>query len=99
VPPGSKIAVEYFAPNLNVNSWSVEKLFHLYDQEMAWYQEQGFDYLISSEAGNNPTQIPVEEFAKRAVLLDQACLIETFEGPFLSAESRKFWVYQVPPCN
>ncbi|MCA9927152.1 MAG: glycosyltransferase family 39 protein [Anaerolineales bacterium] len=99
IPSGSKIAVEYFAPNLNTNTWSVTKLFHLYDQEMAWYQEQSFDYLVASEAGNNPTQIPTEEYAKRNELLEQACLIETFEGPFLSAESRMFWVYQVPPCD
>lgn len=99
IPAGSKLAIEYFAPNLNPDKWTTTRLFHLADQPLEWFQTEGVDYLIASEAGNDPTQMTVEAYDKRIALLEKACLIQQFEGPFLSAESRRFWVYQVPPCN
>lgn len=98
VPAESKLAVEYFAPNLNPEQWSVTRTMSLQDREMAWYQEQGVVYLIASEAGNNPTKMSETAVAARQQLLAEACLLETIRGPFLSAPAITFQVYRVPPC-
>ena len=99
IPPDTKIAVEYFSPNLDPAVWPVTREFHIYDKTIDWYQEQGIQYLVLSEAGNDPNKISLEERATRAALIERVCLVETFKGSFLSAETIHMWVYRVPPCE
>jgi hypothetical protein len=99
IPAGSKIGVEYFAPNLDVDVWPVVREFRLSNQSMSYYQQEGFDYLVLSEAGNDPTRMSPREWEQRSTFTVQACLLASFTGPFLSAEYRSMWVYQVPPCE
>lgn len=99
VPKGAKIGVEYFAPNVDANAWNITREFRLSSQPMSHYQSEGFAYLVISEAGNDPTRMSPQAWERRNRFVSQACLRAVFDGPFLAAESRKMWVYQVPPCE
>jgi hypothetical protein len=66
---------------------------------MSYYQQEEFDYLILSEVGNDPTRMSLLEWQQRNEFIAQACLQATVSGPFLSAERRMMWIYQVPPCE
>jgi hypothetical protein len=99
IPAGAKIGVEYFTPNIDPTLWQVVRAFRLSGQPMSYYQQEAFNYLILSEAGNDPTRMSLPEWQQRNEFMAQACLQATFSGPFLSAERRTMWIYQVPPCE
>jgi len=99
VTPGTPIAVEYFAPQLDTAVWPVTKLFSLDEEPVHWYQEQGIRYLVLSEAGHDSTKMTTETSDARQAFADSLCSIVELSGPFLSADVQRMWIYQVPPCS
>jgi len=99
IAPGTPIAVEYFAPQLNTSVWPVTKLSSLEEQPLNWYQEQGIRYLVLSEAGHDPSKMTAEATEFRQTFANELCLVAELSGPFLSAATQRMWIYQVPPCN
>lgn len=99
VPPGTQIAVDYFAPNLDTAIWQVTKMFHIYDQEVSWYEDQGIEYLFMSEAITSPDELTGTAREQYDNLVEGTCLVNTLRGPFLSNPEQRVWVYQLPPCE
>ncbi len=48
VPPGSRIAVESYAPYIEGHGFFVQGFAHLNEHPVEWYVELGFDYLVFS---------------------------------------------------
>ncbi len=99
IPPGTPLAVDYFAPNLDPNLWPITRTFHHFDHDANWYQEQGIQYLIFSQAIYDPAGLSVEDVQEYESLLAQLCPIETINGPFLSNPGFHMRVFKVPPCQ
>ena len=97
-PDGRTIAIDYFAPNLDDQRWSVTRQLPIF-RDIAWYQEQGIEYIIVSEAGHDRGKLSAEELAAWDALGRDACLLHTISGPFLSARVIRFWIYLVPHCS
>jgi hypothetical protein len=98
IPDGRAIAIDYFAPNLDTERWAISRQLPIF-REISWYQEQGIEYIILSEAGHDRDKLSAEELATWDALVRDACLVETISGPFLSARVIHFWIYRVPPCS
>ncbi|MFN3705033.1 MAG: ArnT family glycosyltransferase [Thermoflexales bacterium] len=49
LPPGSKIAIESYAPFINPSKFEVHVFGRMTEHPPEWYIEQGFDYLIFSQ--------------------------------------------------
>jgi 4-amino-4-deoxy-L-arabinose transferase-like glycosyltransferase len=98
IPDGRTIAIDYFAPNLDTARWAISRQLPIF-RDVTWYQEQGIQYIIVSEAAHDRAKMSAEEVAAWDTFTRDACLIETISGPFLSARTIHFWVYQVPPCS
>jgi hypothetical protein len=99
IPHGTAVAVDYFSPNLNTDLWPVTRNFHHFDHDLAWYEEEGIEYLIFSEPIYVPDNLSAEDVARYEALLDQRCPVETIEGPFLSTPGYTMRVFRVPPCE
>jgi hypothetical protein len=99
IPHGTAVAVDYFSPNLNTDLWPVTRNFHHFDHDLAWYEEEGIEYLIFSEPIYEPDNLSAEDVASYEALLDQLCPVETIEGPFLSNPGYTMRVFRVPPCE
>lgn len=99
IPTETAIAVEYFSPNLDITLWPVTKVFSLHQNPPEWYQEQGVEYFVFSEAGNDPSKMPEGDWARRQEFIANYCLVESFSGPFLSAEIMSMWVYRSGDCE
>jgi hypothetical protein len=95
---GRTIALDYFAPNLDPQRWNVSRQLPIF-REIEWYEAQGIEYILISEAAHDPDTLSAEELAAWEALAGDACLVETISGPFLAAAVSRFWVYQVPPCS
>lgn len=99
IPHQTPLAVDYFAPNLDPNRWPITRTFHHFDHNLNWYQEQGIQYLIFSQAIYDPAGLSAEDVQEYESLLSQLCPIETITGPFLSNPGFHMRVYKVPPCS
>lgn len=95
---GRTIAIDYFAPNLDPQRWSISRQLPIF-RDVAWYQEQGIQYVIVSEAGHDRGKLSAEELTAWDTFDRDACLLETISGPFLSAGRNLMWIYQIPPCS
>jgi 4-amino-4-deoxy-L-arabinose transferase-like glycosyltransferase len=49
VEPGSKIAIEHYAIPFNHDEYQIRDVVRASDHDLAWYQQEGFDYLIVSD--------------------------------------------------
>ena len=54
LPPGSRIAVESYAPYIEGHGFLVQGFAHLNEHPVEWYDELGFDYLVFSEMAMAP---------------------------------------------
>lgn len=98
IPPGSAIAVDYFAPNVDPLTWPVTRNVHHFDHDLGWYQEQEIEYLVFSQAIYDPAVLTQDEIDRYQRLLNQLCPVETISGPFLSNPGFTMRVYHIPPC-
>ena len=98
LPAGTPLAVDYFPPNLDPAVWPVTRQFHIYDQDVAWYQARGIRYVILSQAISDPAKLGAADLAAYNDLVNQSCLVYTFTGSFLSVTKMQMWLYQLPPC-
>ncbi len=47
--PGSKVAIESYAPFVDPTRFQVQSFYSIIDQEPQWYIDQEFDYLVFSQ--------------------------------------------------
>lgn len=101
LPPGSKIAREMYAPNLDGMGYEVEKFSRLNENSVSWYKEQGFDYLIFAQARygnvfNNP-ELYGEQIAKYQALFDNLELVVTLTGSYVDRPNHDILIYRSIP--
>lgn len=48
LPPHSRVAVEAYAPYVDTTRFTVEGVYSLLDHTPEWYEQNGFEYLVSS---------------------------------------------------
>jgi hypothetical protein len=82
IQPGSKIALESYAPFIDPDSFSVQGFVMLIDNEPEWYVENHFEYLIFSQGifrryFNEPIRYSTE-VTKYNALFERFTLIEIF---------------------
>jgi hypothetical protein len=99
VPPGSHIALDRFPPNLDPNRWPVTHVFGHYDQSLDAYREQGVQFVVASDVIQSADRLSAEDMARFEAMTEQLCLVQTITGPFLAANDRTFWIYEMPPCT
>jgi len=47
--PGSRIAIEAYAPFIDPTRFRVDGFTRITEHELSWYQQNGFDYLVLSQ--------------------------------------------------
>jgi hypothetical protein len=99
IPPGSAIAVDYFAPNVDPDIWPVTRNVEHFDHDLNWFQEQGLEYLVFSQAIYDSAVLTADEIDQYETLLSQLCPVETISGPFLSNPDFTMRIYRLPPCT
>lgn len=99
IPPGTAVAVDYFAPNLDTEVWPVTRSFQHFNHDLDWYREQGIEYLIFSQANYDPDSLTAEDIGQYESLVAQLCPVETIYGPFLSNPGYQMRVFRMPPCE
>ena len=45
-----------------------------------------------------PSKLTPEQLAREEALIARSCLLQTLDGPFLSAASQRMWVYRLGGC-
>ncbi len=98
VPPGTAVAVDYMPPNLNPDTWSVTKLFFLFDKEPAWFAEKGIEYLIMNEALNDFGKLGPAAYERYQRLIAGSCLMETIQGPMFASDEFDMTIYRLGAC-
>ncbi|MEM7333738.1 MAG: glycosyltransferase family 39 protein [Chloroflexota bacterium] len=99
LPEGTHIAGDYFMPNVNPDKWPSTRSFHLYQNDVSFYQQQGVEYLILNEALLDFNRFSPELIENYETMLEQVCLVETINGSFLGTTNFDIKVYQTPPCT
>jgi 4-amino-4-deoxy-L-arabinose transferase-like glycosyltransferase len=49
MPPGSRVAIESYAPYVDPERFSVQGFLRIIDHPLGWYADNGYDYLVVSE--------------------------------------------------
>ena len=98
VPAESNIAFDYFLPNLDPTIWYAKRFIRHDQHDLAWYQDQGFQYIMFTEFMYNLDEFTVEQADSYQNLIGQLCYVETFEGTFLSNAGIEMHLYRLPPC-
>jgi 4-amino-4-deoxy-L-arabinose transferase-like glycosyltransferase len=101
IPPGSKIARETYAPNLDGMGYEVNSFSRLNENSVSWYEEQGFDYLIFAQAryGNifsNP-DLYADQIANYEALFDNLELVTTLTGSYVDRPNHDILIYRSVP--
>ena len=99
VPAGSRIAFDYFAPNLDVTNWQTERFIRHVEHDVAWYTDQGFQYLLFSQFMYELVGLSAEEAHSYQNLVEQLCPEQSFKGTFLSNAAIEMRLYKIPPCS
>jgi 4-amino-4-deoxy-L-arabinose transferase-like glycosyltransferase len=94
------IAREYFSPNLDALSYNTIWIDSLNQHPAEWYREEGFDYLLFSEARygivwRDPDRYAdlIEDYES---LWEQFELVAAFEGPYVGRPNHHILIYRVP---
>ncbi len=98
IPPGSKIAIDYFHPNLNPETWNLTRTFFVYDHDYQWYVENGVEYLIVNDVLNDFSQRPPGTYDRYQTLISQVCEIGSIPGTFIATTDTEIKIYRVEPC-
>lgn len=99
IPPGTRLAIDRFPPNIATDVWPTTQIFGVYMQNLAWYQEQGIRYLVFGDVIQNRDRLSDEDWQRYLALTEQLCPVAEIEGSWLAAPDRLIWVYEVPPCS
>lgn len=99
VPPGTTLSFDRFPANIDPAVWPTANVFGHYQNDLAWYQENGVDYVFVGDVIHNPEQLSAEDTARYQALLVQLCPVETLTGSILAVAERHIRVYQIPPCS
>jgi hypothetical protein len=96
LPPGTKVAIESYAPFVDQDRFSVQGFFRITDHAPEWYVEQGFEYLVFSEGIFGRFYAEPEKYASEIAKYD--ALFERFEliQQFTDGDY-KVRVYRVTP--
>jgi 4-amino-4-deoxy-L-arabinose transferase-like glycosyltransferase len=99
VPPGSGIVFDRFPANLDPNRWPVTLIFGHYDQSLDDYRDKGIRFVVASDVIQSEERLSVEDMTQFRAMTEQLCLAQTITGPFLAANDRTYWIYEMPPCS
>ena len=101
VPAQSKLATERYAPNLDESDYHVQRVASLNEFPAAWYQEQGFEYLVFAEAQYGIPWRDPEQYADLIAAYENLWanfqLVAEFEGPYVGRPDHKVLIYRVMP--
>lgn len=101
IPPDSRIARESFTPNLDNEGYQVQTIGFLNQHSTAWYQENGFDYLIFAQARYGVLWRDPERYAdliaQYKTLWDDMELMAEFMGPYVGRPNHVIRIYRVNP--
>jgi 4-amino-4-deoxy-L-arabinose transferase-like glycosyltransferase len=100
IPPGSRIARELFAPNLDDEPYQIQGFGFLNEQPAAWYRENGFNYLIFAQARygvlwRDPARY-ADLIARYEALWSELELVAEFTGPYVGRPDHVIRIYKVP---
>lgn len=99
VPPGEGVAFDRFWSNIDPNVWPVTLVFGHFGRDLDWYASRGVRYVVASDVIHSAVSLSPEEEASYEKLTGQMCLVKHFNGRFLAADDRNYWIYQMPPCE
>lgn len=98
VPPGARIAVETYAPDLDATDYDAVYFSRLNENPPDYYREQGFDYLIFAEARYGPVFRDPERYpdliAAYEALFGEFELVVTLDGTYVDRPSSQIQVYR-----
>jgi len=96
LPISSRIAIDLTGPPLPSPPWQVGRYISLGDHPLAYYQEQGYEYLIVSQrAWENPNLTQTTK-ANLQSIEEGAEIVAELIGFFFYLPDCRMWVYKVP---
>ncbi|MCL4262552.1 MAG: glycosyltransferase family 39 protein [Anaerolineae bacterium] len=101
LPPGTRVARELFAPDLEDTQLVMQRVDPLNLHPAEWYRQQGFEYLVFAEARygvlwRDPERY-VDLIAQYEALWQEMELVATFTGPYVGRPDHDILVYKVTP--
>ncbi len=102
LPPGTRIASDFAAPVLPPDRYQVDRVgWSIVAHDVAWYREQGYEYVIVSEVMRNNENLTTEDEARYTTFLRDSnlSLVAEIEGPFLSYPGFHLWIYRIAPAK
>ncbi|MFQ5858635.1 MAG: ArnT family glycosyltransferase, partial [Anaerolineae bacterium] len=97
IPEGSSIATDAAAPVLPPGRYQVDRIgWSIVAHDVAWYREQGYEYVVVSENLRNSPNRTLEVEADYQTFLndDHLSLIAEIEGPLFSYPGFHLWIYR-----
>lgn len=98
IPPGTTLSFDRFPANVDPAQWPVVNVFGHYQHDLAWYEEQGVDYLFVGDVIHDPAVLSAEDTTRYQTLLAQLCPVQTLSGSILATAGRQIAIYKRPPC-
>jgi hypothetical protein len=71
IEPGSKIAIEHYSIPFNQDEYQIRDVLRASDHDLAWYKQEGFDYLIVSDGVWEVLREEPELYAEKLDTLDE----------------------------
>ncbi len=101
LPPGTRVARELFAPDMEDSDLAIQRVDPLNLYPAAWYRQQGFEYVIFAEARFGVLWRDPERYAdliaRYEALWQEMELIADFTGPYVGRPDHEILVYKVTP--
>lgn len=97
LPPGSKIATDFASPVLPSDQFEVNRIgWTILNHDLAWYQQEQFDYLVIAETTRYSPNRTVDQEAQYQSFLGSGTLslVTEIEGHLLSYPGYHFWLYE-----
>lgn len=99
---GSKIATDFAAPVFPPGHFEVDRVgWTILAHDLAWYQQEGFDFLIITETTRFSINRTIEQEAQYEAFFNSDALIlaTDIKGPLLSYPDHHLWVYKFEQQN
>jgi 4-amino-4-deoxy-L-arabinose transferase-like glycosyltransferase len=77
LPPGSKIALESYAPYIDPGKYTVQGFLRIIDHPVAWYADNGYEYIVVSEGMFGRFFLEPERYAAEVAQYEE--LFQTLE--------------------